>query len=207
MHQSEAGFTLIEMMVVMAIIGLMAVLVIPSVSNYFQVSLTSTAREMASTVKEAYNATVVTGQVHRLVYDLKENSYWVEIGPANVLLETEESRKRDERKRRFGTLGAKEEEEKKSAGLFVMNRTVTRKKISLPTGVTFEDVKTQQSEEPITEGKAYTHFFPHGMIEQTIVHLKDNSKHQVSLVLAPIIGKTDMYNRYLTEKEAFGGDK
>src|SRR4051812_8607336 len=75
MHQSEAGFTLIEMMVVVAIMAMMGALVLPSVSSFFQVSLGSTARELASTVKETYNATVITGQVHRLVYDFKENSY------------------------------------------------------------------------------------------------------------------------------------
>ena len=41
------------------------------------------------------------------------------------------------------------------------------------------------------------------MIEQTVIHLQDTSKHHVSLVLQPIVGKTDMYERYLTEKEAF----
>jgi type II secretion system protein H len=205
MREREAGFTLIEMMVVMAIIALMAALAVPSVSSFFQVSLSSTAREMAGVVKETYNSTVVTGQVHRLVYDFKSQSYWVESATGTVLLDTEESRKREERKNRFGTEKEKEEAEKKRSSQFMMARSVTRKKMSLPTGVTFEDVKTQQTEEPITEGKAYTHFFPHGMIEQTIVHLQDSSKHHVSLVLNPIVGKTDMYERYITEKEAFGG--
>ena len=72
---------MIEMMVVLAIIALMAVIAVPSVSSYFSVSLSSTAREIAGTVKETYNATVITGQVHRIVYDIKENSYWVEAGP------------------------------------------------------------------------------------------------------------------------------
>jgi prepilin-type N-terminal cleavage/methylation domain-containing protein len=204
MHEGEAGFTLIEMMVVMAIIALMAAFALPSISSYFEVSLESTARQMAGTVKETYNATVITGQVHRIVYDLKEQSYWVEIGPTTVLLDTEESRKREERRARFASEKEKEDEAKSKAALFVQDRTVTRKKLTLPTGVKFEDIKTQQSEEPITEGKAYTHFFPHGMIEQTIIHLQDSSKHHVSLVLSPIVGKTDLYGHHVTEKEVFG---
>lgn len=206
-RERESGFTLIEMMVVMAIIALMAALAVPSVSNFFQVSLSSTAREMAGVVKETYNSTVVTGQVHRLVYDFKTQSYWVESAMGSVLLDTDESRKRAERKSRFATEKEKEEAEKQRSSQFMMAKSVTRKKVALPTGVTFEDVQTQQSEEPITEGKAYTHFFPHGMIEQTVVHLMDTSKHHVSLVLNPIVGKTDMYERYVNEKEAFSGGK
>ena len=53
---------------------------------------------------------------------------------------------------------AKDSDKKKDESPFQMDKSVTRKKLSLPTGVTFEDIKTQQSEEPITEGKAYTHF-------------------------------------------------
>jgi prepilin-type N-terminal cleavage/methylation domain-containing protein len=205
MHERESsGFTLIEMMVVMAIIALMAAMAIPSISSYFNVSLSATGREIAGTVKETYNATVVTGQVHRIVYDLKEGQYWVESGPPTVMLDTEASKKREERKKR---LAISDDKPKDDTGGWAMDKSVTRKKQSLPTGVKFEDVKTAQSDDPITEGKAYTHFFPHGLIESTIVHLMDTSKHHVSLVFQPIIGKTDMYDHYVNEKEAYNAGK
>jgi type IV pilus assembly protein PilA len=204
LHERE-GFTLIEMMVVMAIMALMAAMALPSISSFFNVSLSSTGRQFAGTVKETYNATVITGQVHRIVYDLKEGSYWVEAGPPTLMLDTKESKERESRMKR---MSMKDDEKKKDdTGGFMMDKSVTRKKISLPLGVKFEDIKTQQTDEPITDGKAYTHFFPHGLIEQTIVHLQDNSQHHVSLVISPIVGKTDMYERYINEKEAFGGGK
>jgi hypothetical protein len=85
-----------------------------------------------------------------------------------------------------------------------MDKTITRKKMDLPRGVTFEDVLTEQSKDPIKEGTAYTHFFPQGMTEQTIVHLVDSSNHHVSLVIAPLVGKSDVYDRYVTSEEVFG---
>src|SRR4051812_45884040 len=95
------GFTLIEMMVVVCIIVLISSMAMPSVSSYFQLSLNSATRDLATTIKEAYNSTVVSGKVHRLVYSFKDNNFWVESGPANSLLDTKESRDKEEMKKKF----------------------------------------------------------------------------------------------------------
>lgn len=194
----KKGFSLIEMMVVLVIIVLMSVVVLPSVTSYFQLSLNSAARDLATTIKETYNSTMVTGKIHRLAYDLKENSFWVESSQESTLLDTKESKEKEERKRKFG----RATEAPKSP--FSLEKTVTRKKMSLPRGVIYEDVVTQQSPEPITEGMAYSHFFPHGVTEQTIIHLKDQSTHHASLVLTPLLGTTELYDRYVNATEIFG---
>lgn len=194
------GFTLIELLVVVALAGLITLFALPTVTSYFKVSLNSATREIGSIVKEAYNSTVVTGKVHRVVYDFKENTYWVEVGSANVLLDTEETRQHEERKRRFAT---SKEKEKEPPSLFQLAKTVTRKKLSLPRGVTYEDILTEQSHEPITQGTAYTHIFPHGVTEQTILHLKDSQGHHVSLILSSLIGRTHVVDHYVKEEEAF----
>ena len=190
----EEGFTLIEMMVVVCIIVLISAMAMPSVSSYFQLSLNSATREMASAIKEAYNATAVTGKVHRIVYDFKNNSYWVESGPPDALLDTKESKEKEERKKRYMKT-------KEDTAQFKLETTITRKKKSLPRGVEFEDVITQQSPDPILTGEAYTHFFTNGLTEQTLVHLKDQSKHHVTLAIKPLIGMTDVYDRYVNAKE------
>ena len=194
------GFSLIELMVVVFIIALLSMVALPSITSYFQVSLNSATREMASTVKETYNATVITGRVHRIVYDFKAAKYWVEGGPATALLDTSESREKEERRKKWAHFT-----DAAPQSPFAMDKTITRNKLSLPRGVDFEDIVTEQSAEPLTEGLGYTHFFPHGIAEQTIIHLKDQSKHKVSLVISPIVGHTDLYERYLTRKELNAG--
>ena len=193
----QAGFTLIELLIVVALVGLIGLFVLPSIGNSFKISLGSTTRQMATTIKETYNSTAMTKKVHRMVYDLKENSFWVESGPMGFLLDTGESRAAEERRRRF----AKPSDKPPPSG-FSIDKTITKKAIPLPRGVTFEDIVTEQNKEPITEGVAYTHFFPHGLIEQTVIHLKDESKHQITLVIEPLIGRTRMIERYVKASEA-----
>lgn len=191
----DRGFTLVELLVVVALIALVTVLALPGVSSYFKVSLNSATRELASVIKESYNSAVMTGNVHRLVYDLKKNEYWVEVGPPTVLLDTAESAEREERRKRF-----RKASEKEPPSGFSIAKGVTRKKQPLPRGVQFEDIITQQSKDPIKEGTAYTHFFPHGLTERTIIHLKDQSNHQISLVISSLIGRTKLIGRYVTQE-------
>ncbi len=193
------GFTLIELLVVIALGALITTVALPSISNYFKLSLNTVAREIGSTVKEAYNSTALTGKVHRLVYDLNENTYWAEEGPATLLLDTAETREKEERKKKFA-----KDSEKEPPSQFSLDKTITRKKRSLPTGVSFEEILTEQSKEALKQGQVYTHFFPHGLTEQTILHIKDSSNHKISLVLTPIIGRTLIYERYVSKEEING---
>jgi len=190
-------------MVVVALIALISVMALPSISSYFQVSLNSTTRELASTIREAYQTTLITGKLHRIVYDLKAGQYWVEDGPNTATLDTKESREREERRKRL-RFGGKLVEDQSA---FSIDKSVTSKKKALPRGVSFEDVVTEQNREPQTAetaGTAYTHIFPNGLTEQTIIHLTDTSKHHSSLSVTPLLGRTDVYDNYMKPEEVFG---
>jgi prepilin-type N-terminal cleavage/methylation domain-containing protein len=202
--KGEEGFSLIELLVVVALMALIGTMAIPSISNVFKISLGSTTRDLATTIRYAYNAAMMTKKVHRLVYDLKAHRYWVEVGPQSMLMETEETRAKAERARRFAKSDDDEAEKKKKEeeSGFSLASYVTRKKNDLPRGVIFEDVTTEQTKDPITQGTAYTHFFPHGIIEQTVIHLKDTSNHRATLIVAPLVGRTKVIERYVDAKEA-----
>lgn len=198
----ESGFSLIEMMVVVGIIAVLSMFVVPTISGFFRVSLSSAARDMASVIKESFNAAVVTRKVHRIVYDLDTQEYWVESGPETSLLETSESKEKEERKKKL-----LKTDDKPAESSFSMEKTITRKKKSLPTGVKFEDVYTEQYKTPATQGKVYSHFFPHGVTEQTLIHLTNSSDQKLSLSISTFLGKTTYDERYIELQEVFPNAK
>lgn len=195
---SQRGFTLVEMLVVVALIGVLVGFVMPSVSSFFKVSLDKTTREVASLIKETYNSTVVTGLVHRMVYDLDKNTYWVEVGPRSFLIDTVETRQKAEDKK------SKLFKEEEKPSVFKMATDITDKARRLPEGVEFEDVLSEIDTEPLKSGKAYTHFFPQGATEQTLIHLKDLQDHKITLVISSLIGRTKLIQGYADRDEVYG---
>ncbi len=204
MATKRAGFSLIELLIVVAILGLVGIIAIPSISNTFRFSIKSTARELATLIKDASNSAQITGKIHRLVYDMKNQQYWVESSSESTLLTSEESKQyeKDHPKSFFSLEDEEEAAKKKNAG-FSQAKALTSKKRSLPIGVIFKDVLTEQSEEVITEGLAYTHIFPHGVTERSLVHLTDTSKNEITLIVSNLLGRCKVEGRYVSAKEAY----
>lgn len=72
---NQAGFTLIELALVVVLLGMLAGLGLPMLSALEPDRLNATARRLAGTVKYLYNEAAMTGSEHRLVFDLAQDSY------------------------------------------------------------------------------------------------------------------------------------
>lgn len=78
-RRHRAGFTLIELMVVIVIIGIMTALMIPEMKGSFQDALLrSTSRELINTFDLAYSRAVSLNETRRVRLDEKSGRYLVE---------------------------------------------------------------------------------------------------------------------------------
>jgi general secretion pathway protein H len=71
---TESGFTLIELTLVIALLGLLLGLVVPRLPAIGENRLDATARRIAGTVRHLYNEAALSGLEHRLAFDLDNNS-------------------------------------------------------------------------------------------------------------------------------------
>jgi len=78
-NRGKAGFTLIEMVVVMVLISLFMVLSIPLLGNIGTGSLDTSARRLSGTIKYLFNEAALTGLEYRLIYDLDQKSYHAQV--------------------------------------------------------------------------------------------------------------------------------
>jgi general secretion pathway protein H len=71
-HPTEAGFTLIELAVVVVLVGLLLGLVVPRLPGVGEGELESTARRIAGMTRHIYNEAALTGLEHRIRIDLNQ---------------------------------------------------------------------------------------------------------------------------------------
>lgn len=73
-----AGFTLIEMLAVVALFGLIAAMVVPSLDLGGSRAVRDEANAIAAAVEYARQRAVMTGRMHVVVVDVDTGSHWVE---------------------------------------------------------------------------------------------------------------------------------
>lgn len=69
---------------------------------------------------------------------------------------------------------------------------------TLPRTIQFVDADTLHQGK-VTEGEAYTDFYPVGRVDKTTLHLTDEDKNVLTLVVNPITGRVKVYEGYLEE--------
>lgn len=82
-RNKSAGFTLVEIVVVMLLISLFMVFSLPLYSNIGTSNLETSARRLSSTIKYLFNESAISGLEYRLIYDLDEGTYRAQILDAN----------------------------------------------------------------------------------------------------------------------------
>ena len=83
----EHGFTLVEMTITVAIIAMMTAVAIPSLSSVTRLELRKQSRKLSGMVRATYNDAALTGDTHRILFDMESNSVKVQRSASTFQLE------------------------------------------------------------------------------------------------------------------------
>jgi prepilin-type N-terminal cleavage/methylation domain-containing protein len=148
----QGGFTLIELGLVLLIISVIIALVVPRFRDQSHAELISQARKLATMFRFLQQEAVLNGRVYRLNFDLDQQRYFVTSADAD-----------DEQ-----------------GGNFQQETGVVGHNITLPASLQLSDVNMPFLGGKLSEGLAFTNFYPDGYVDPTVVHL-DNGQEVYTL--------------------------
>lgn len=218
----QRGFTLLEIVVSLAIVGLVLGVVISRMDTMMDLDMKSSSQKLASTIRYLYNKAATEGLYIKLVLDIEQNAYWVEATTDPFVISTGEGltdrqRKAEEEKAKEKEAAAAEgggttEEEAAAAAagegetaiqpkepVFTQVESFLLKPVKLPDTVFFKDVYVEHRPLGASAGQEAIYFFPNGYVEHAIVNLRDeNDETNYSLETNPISGRVSIEPEYRT---------
>ena len=69
MRRESRGFTLVELSITIALIAMIAMVAVPAVTNASRYDLRKQALSLSTLIRQTYEEAILTGDVHRLVFD------------------------------------------------------------------------------------------------------------------------------------------
>jgi prepilin-type N-terminal cleavage/methylation domain-containing protein len=206
----ERGFTLFELIVAIAIVGLIMGVTVTQMDRFLELDMKKTSNKLASTIRYLYNKSATEGMYIRLVLNLNEQTYWVEAttDPTKVSadMDSEEESEEEEGGETVAAEGEVEGEEttetkdlkiKYPKPRFGQVDSFLLKPTKLPDSVFFKDVFVEHYPSAVEGGKAAIYFFPNGYVEYAIINLRnEDDDYYYSIETNPISGKVRIENEY-----------
>lgn len=145
-------------------------------------------RDIVVSVKEVRNRAKLYSTSYRLVFKIEEKSasYWLEKATSPTLIDKEFLAKQRERG------NSKEDEEGAASSPFQVDTTYLKKQRELPEGYVIKQLESGPQDAVFTEGLAYIHFFPQGLVEPVGLQIQDPKKNIWTLVFNPLTGQADI---------------
>ena len=167
--RDAGGFTLIELGLVLLIIGVVLALTIPRFRDQSQAELIAQTRKLATVFRFLQQEAILNGRTYRLNFDLDQQRYFITSADAS-----------DE----VGSF------ERESGGMMA-------REVVLPNSVQISDVNVPDIGGKLFEGVAFTHFYPDGYVDPTVIHL-DNGQEAFTLYVADgVSGRAYVASGYL----------
>ncbi len=167
MKVKSAGFTLIELMVVVFLLGALFSVAMPRVLNTQSANLRSASKGLVTTIRHLYGKAVFEKRIYKLSFDLESGRYWAEAFQGNRFLQSSDS-----------SLGRKNLPE----GVFLSD---------------IQTERTQGKIGPDSGREAFILFLPTGVVDSSVIHLRTEKDDFVTLFTNPYTGATKILDGYV----------
>jgi type II secretory pathway pseudopilin PulG len=152
--------------VVLLVIGIVAGMVVPRFRDNSHAELVAASRKLALTFRFLRHEAILNGRTYRLNYDIDQQRYWV--------------------------TSADEVEE---GGAFEREEGLLARDIVLVPPIGIADVVLPLVGAKLQEGLGFTHFYPDGYVDLTVVHL-DNGREAYTLRVDSLTGRVHVIPGY-----------
>ncbi|MCC2678122.1 MAG: hypothetical protein K0R29_698 [Pseudobdellovibrio sp.] len=172
----------------MAIIGAILAVAVPRLFDKKQ-ETRRVFRDFIVAGKDLKSRAKLDGSTYRLAFDLNEKnpSWWVEKSTKKVLLDKAKIEELKEQQK-----NNEKPEEGAPPPDFSIDTSIFKTKQQLPDGYKFKQVESGTADVLYTEGLAYIHFFPQGLIETSALQIEDPKKNVWTLIYNPLTGHLDI---------------
>jgi general secretion pathway protein H len=187
--RKKNGFSLLEIAVVLSIIGVIIAIILPRIFDK-RSETRRIFRDFIVAGKDLKSRAKLDGATYRLAFDLSEKdpSWWVEKSTKVIMLDKAKIEEQQEQLRKNNG----KPEEGAPPPDFQIDTSIFKKKQRLPQGYKFKQVESATADVIYTEGLAYIHFFPQGLIETSAIQIEDPKKNIWTLIYNPLTGHLDI---------------
>ncbi|MCB9680362.1 MAG: prepilin-type N-terminal cleavage/methylation domain-containing protein [Alphaproteobacteria bacterium] len=226
-RRDRAGFTLLELLIVMAILLLLSVVVLPAASTMLMLEQRGAARDVALMYEQLHDEAVLRNKTYRIAYNLDANTYEVEVGDAGATVFADADAARAFEERIKDKLDDADPEERRQ----LLSQEDFQKlsgheyagTFELPQSTAFKSVYTPQYDEPVRsraadpkgsesdkghgkdKGKdkgpriAYSYVFPDGTAEFTLVQIvaADDPEDGYTVSVDPLSGRVQLHTELI----------
>ena len=179
---NSRGFTLVEILIVIALIAIVTALMVPSFSKVLRTSDEGYPTQMAQLLRQARDRALLTDKLIRLRIDLEKQQYWLEEAPSSYMMPKTDDKKLTERER--------EEADKKEGEAYRMVKELTADKKDIPSGIKIIEIKTPRQKNTITEGMVDVFFFNNGNADGVSLLFETEEKVRQTITLHPVTGQS-----------------
>lgn len=204
--------TLVEILVALAIMIAVAVVLVPSVTSIFELRQRKAARELVLLYQQLNDEAVLRNATFRVVYDLRNNAYEVEVTEGGALIFSSASQRERYEQERERMASFMSDEEKAARARrdkpFQQLRAHFKTRFELPRGVRLYGVYTPQYERMMTAddldgdgdaGLIYSYVFSNGFSERTLVWFVDEKDPTSgwTVEVEPLSGRVRLHGELL----------